>query len=165
VKPLTVAAAIAVTLLSASCRQPDGATPTLDAQSSNRIYDLSRDLGAIAGGDATAQRDLVDDLSVLAEEDDAQAQAVVRAFAERLAAAVGSARLTDQSAQQLAQTSWTVVGVTDLSDRQVRALQGELRMQLASAGIPQDVVDTVVADVPTVQRAVTTRPRRWYEVL
>ena len=164
-KLFAVAAALAVTLLCASCRQPDGATPTLDAQNSNRIYDLSRDLGAIAGGDATAQRDLVEDLSVLAEENNTEAQAVVRSFGERLAAAVVSARLTDQSAQQLAHTSWTVVGVTDLSDRQVRALQGELRTQLASAGIPQDVVDTVVADVPTVQRAVTTRPRRWYEVL
>jgi hypothetical protein len=165
VNPLVAVTVVVVALTCASCRQPDGVTPTLDAQSTNRIYDLSRDLGAIAGGDATAQRDLIDDLSVLAEAGDTEALAAARTFAERLAAAVTSAMLTDQTATQLARSAWTVISVTDLSDRQVRALQDELRSQLASAGIPQDMVDAVVADVPTVQRAVTTRPRRWYEVL
>jgi len=78
---------------------------------------------------------------------------------------VASSKLTEQSAQQLARTSWTLVGATEMSERQIRALQAELRSQLASVGIPQDRVDAVVAEVPTVQRAVSTRPRRWYEVL
>jgi len=90
---------------------------------------------------------------------------VVEGFAGRFADAVASAKLTEQSAQQLARTSWTLVGATEMSERQIRALQAELRSQLASVGIPQDRVDAVVAEVPTVQRAVSTRPRRWYEVL
>lgn len=151
--------------LSTACRQPDGVTPTLDAQNANRIVDLSRDLGAIASGDAGAQKDFVDDLVVFVDSHATEAQGVVQGFAGRLAAAVSSATMTDPAAEQLARTSWMVVGITDLSDRQLRTLQGDLRSQLMVLGIPQDRVDAVVAEVPTVQRAVTTRPRRWYEVL
>ena len=154
---------LVLAVLSGGCRQPDGVTPPLDEQGMNRISDLSRDLQSIARGDAGAPRDFADDLLVLVDSSDARP--AVEGFAGRLAEAVASATLAAPAADQLAHTCWMVVGATEMSDRQIRSLQAELRSQLAAAGIPQDRADAVVADVPMVQRAVTTRPRRWYEVL
>ena len=150
--------------LTGACRQPDGSIPALDEDSSNRVGDLGNDLQAIARGEASAHKDLADGLAAEVEGS-GERLAVVQEFAGRLADAVASAKLTEQSAQQLAHTSWTLMRATELSERQTRALQAELRSQLSAIGVSADLADAVVADVPPVQRAVTTRPRRWYEVL
>jgi len=164
VKPRVLRVVILIAVLTGACRQPDGAMPMPDEDVSNSIGDLGRDMQAIARGETTAKKDFADDLWGLADEDTAQQPAVLQ-FAERFADALASASLTEQSAQQLAHTSWLLVGATELSERQIREMQGELRSQLTSTGIPQDRVDAIVAEVPTLQRAVTTRPRRWYEIL
>ena len=158
-------ALVLVAALTAACRQPDGSLPPLDEQDTNRISDLAHDLQAIAGGDASAHKDFAQDLVVFVDPHAPEAQATVLDFAGQLAAVVASAKLTEQSAQQLAHSTWSVVGATEMSDRQIRAMQEELRTQLSANGVAQERVDAVVAEVPTVQRAVTTRPRRWFEVL
>jgi hypothetical protein len=139
--------------------------PTLDADRANRVGDLANDLLAVARGEEVARKDLADDLAAETDTSAAQPQEAARKFGRQLAEAVASVTLIEQSAQQLALTSWTLVAATELSDRQIRALQAELRSQLSSVGVPPDRADAVVAEVPAVQRAVTTRPRRWYEVL
>ncbi len=165
VKPPLALLVILVATLAGACRQPDGVTPVLDAENADRIRDLGRDLALVATGDASAHQDFADDLVVFVDPHAPGVQTAVHDFALHLAGAVALAKLTDQAAQQIARTSWVVIGSTEQSDRQIRAVQAELRSQLAAVGIPQDRVDAVVAEVPTVQRAVTTRPRRWYEVL
>jgi hypothetical protein len=157
-------AIVLVAAFATACRQPDGTVPALDDQTTNRISDLGRDLQAVARGESDAKKAFADDLAVFADEDEPETLDAVRGFAVRLGDALVSAKLNDQSAEQIAQTSWKLVGATELSDRQVKGLQGELRSQLTSVGTPQDRADAVVAEMPTVQRAVTTRPRRWFEV-
>jgi hypothetical protein len=165
VKTTALLAILVLAVLSGGCRQPDGVTPPLDEQGMNRISDLSRDLQSVARGEAGAPKDFADDLLVFVDEHSPETRTVVEGFAGRLAEAVASASLSEPAAEQLAHTSWMVVGATEMSDRQIRSLQAEFRSQLTAVGIPQDRADAVVAEVPTVQRAVTTRPRRWYEVL
>lgn len=150
--------------MSSACRQPDGPIPSPDEENANRISDMGRDLQAVARGESDAKGAFAEDLAVFADDHDTEAIQTVKGFGGRLADAIGSARLSDDSAQQISRLCWQIVGATELSDRQVKALQGELRMQLASVGVSQDRADAVVAEMPNVQRAVTTRPRRWYEV-
>jgi len=165
VKPPVILALVLVVALTAACRQPDGSLPPLDEQDTNRISDLAHDLQAIAGGDVSAHKDFAQDLVVFVDPHAQEAQTTVLGFAGRLAEAVASAKLTEQSAQQLAHTTWSLVGATEMSDRQIRAMQVELRTQLSASGVGQERVDAIAAEIPTVQRAVTTRPRRWFEVL
>lgn len=157
-------AVVLLAVFSVGCRQPDGVVPPLDEEDLNRISDLGRDLEGVAGGAADARQAFAADLAVLADEHDPDAMAAVKGFAERLGDAVASRSLTGQAAQEIARTGWNLIGVTDLSDRQVKALQADLRTQLTGAGVPPDRADAIVAEMPSVQRAVTTRPRRWYEV-
>lgn len=164
-KPKVILVIILLSSLTSGCRQPDGATPTPDEEAANRIFDIGNGLQQVARGEAGAKEGLVQDFQVFVDPHTQAAQSAAQGFATRLGDAVLSASLTEQSAQQLAHTIWVVAAATELSEKQTRALQDELRSQLTLAGISQDKVDAVVAEVPTVQRAVTTRPRRWYEVL
>jgi type IV pilus biogenesis protein CpaD/CtpE len=164
VKSSAILILVLVASLTAGCRQPDGPIPSPDEENANRIGDIGRDLEAVARGESGATQGLADDLAVFADDHSEDEKEVVRAFARRLGDAVVNAKLTEQTAQQIAQTSWRLVGVTELSDRQVRALQDELRGQLVAVGVSESQADVVIAEMPAVQRAVTTRPRRWYEI-
>ncbi len=149
----------------AGCRQPDGPTPTLNEEDSNRVFDMSNDLRAAARGEQSGPEDFANDLGVVFGDNNPAGLAVTKGFAQRLATALVSIPLTDESAAQIARTSWMVAGATQYSDRQVKALQVELAAQLTALGVATERVDAVVAEVPVVQRAATTRPRRWYEIL
>jgi hypothetical protein len=136
--------------------------PRAEGEIPNRLGDLSRDLQAIAGGDQQARQDFVDDLKVFTRAQ--SASTAVEPFGRRVADAVADAKLNEQAAQQLAHTTWTVVAATELSERQIDALQTELKTNLVTAGVPAERAETVAADVSVVQKTITTRPRRWYEV-
>ena len=154
-------------LLSAGCRQPDGPLPTpSDDETANRLYDLSRDLEEIARGSEAERQGFVDDLLIFADPHRPEALEAVSKFGTRLVEGVPRGTpLPPESTKQLVRTCWTLVAATQLSDRQLKQLQGELAPLLSSIGIPQDRVDGLVADLPALQRAVSTRPRRWYEIL
>ncbi len=164
VNRLPLPAVLFACVLALGCRQADGAIPSLDEEGTNRVADLGRDLRAIARGESDANGGFAAGLSVFVDEGDS-ALAAVRAFGVTIESAVAAARFTDESAEQLAKTAWMVVDATELSERQVKDLQRELRGHLIGVGVSEAQADAVVAAVPTVQRAVTTRPRRWYEVL
>lgn len=157
-------AVVVVVLVSGGCRQPDGVVPPIDEETANRIGDAANDLRAAARGEVEAKQGFVDDFLVFIDEDAETGREAVRVFTSRLSEAVVSVPLQEEMAQQIARSCWNLIGVTDLSERQVTALQEELRAQLVSAGLPQDRVDAVIAGMPAVQQAVTTRPRRWYQV-
>lgn len=137
--------------------------PPLDVQNANRVDDIGVDLQRIAGGSEESKYELAEDLLVAADVD-SEGRAVVTGFAARLADAVAAAELNDDGAEGVARLAWTLVAATELSDRQVKQLQEDFRAALVTAGVAPDRADALVAELPTVQRTVSTRPRRWYEV-
>lgn len=128
----------------------------------NRLGDLSRDLLSVAGGEQQARQDFVDDLKVFARSP--ATAAAVEPFSQHFAEAVSGTKLTEQGAQQLAHSAWTVVAATELSSRQIDALEAEVKTNLVSAGVAADRATSVAADAKAVQQAISTRPRRWYEL-
>lgn len=152
----------AVTL--AGCRQADGPMPTPNANAQSEIGDISRDLLNITRGyDPQSPQDLAQDLRKYTDR-----QTVLPAIDElsrRTAQVVAGSKLTEQSARQLAHNLWVVVVGRELSERQVDSLQGDIQGLLVNnAGVPQERAESVVAQVDEVQRLVTSRPRRWYEL-
>lgn len=148
-------------LSSAACRQPDGATPPTTEEALNRLNDLSRDLQSIAAGEQQARQDFVDDIKVFARSP--AAEAAVASFAQGLGTLVAGSKLTEQGSQQLAHSAWTAVAATELSSRQIETLEAEMKTNLMAAGIPEDRATAAAGEVETVQEAITTRPRKWYE--
>ncbi|MEQ1573140.1 MAG: hypothetical protein ABL993_02730 [Vicinamibacterales bacterium] len=154
--------ALAVSI--SGCRQADGELPTPQGEVPGRLVDLTRDLMAVARGETQATQDFADDLRVFARNP--EAEKTVTRFGLQIGDAVAGAgtKLTEQSAQQLAHTSWTVVGATELSDRQVETLRTDVQAQLTALGIPEDRSAALAGQVPEVQKAISTRARRWYEM-
>ena len=160
----SIAVVAALSCCAAGCRQSDGAMPTIQREVTNRLGDLSRDLQSVAGGEEQAKADFADDLRVFARSPGGEAAAA--AWGLRVAGAVANSnKLTEQAAQQLAHTSWTVVAGTQLSERQAETLKNDLKAQLLALGVAEDQSASLAEQVLDVQKAVTTRARRWYEIL
>ena len=154
---------VVVALVVAGCRQPDGEVPAPNATVQEELVDVSRDLQYIASGsDPGAAGDLAADLRKYTSR--TTAVPAVDELSARAAAAVGGSKLTQQTADQLAQKLWLSVAARDMSERQVEGLQNETQSLLVSMGIPEERAAPVAAQVGEVQRAVTDRPRRWYEL-
>ena len=149
-------------LLGAGCRQADGPMPAPQGDAPNRIADISRDLRSVAGRDTQARQDLEDDLVTFVEESDLRP--AVAALSAQTADLVTGKNLTEQQAQRLAHHLWTSVAARELSQRQMETLQNEMNALLVEIGAPEGNAQTVSAQVGEVQKLVTTRPRRWYEV-
>ena len=161
IRPTIVAALIP--LLLAGCRQADGPMPQASGEVPNRLSDISRDLQSVARGDMQARQDLADDVSVFAADEKEPRQAV-NELSRRTAEVVDGSRLTDQSAQRLAHQLWTAASARELSQRQVETLQGEMHGLLVEIGVPEERAENVAAQVAEVQRLVSRRSKRWYEV-
>jgi hypothetical protein len=151
---------LAALMTAAACRQADGELPAREGEVPNRLADIRKDLLAIASGDRGAASDLGDDLSVFAES---PGNAAARALAQRVADAVATSRLSEESAGQLADQLWIAVAGRQLSERQVQALQEDVRELLTSAGADEQHIDAAVRQIAEVQQSVTARSRRWYE--
>jgi hypothetical protein len=154
---------VIVVATAAACRQPDGPMPAVEGDVSNQLGDLTRDLLSFTGGDLQAKQDFLEDLKAFGDGRPGAEQAAV-SFGTKVATAVEGRRLTEQVAQQLAHTCWLVIDATELSQRQTEGLQDTLRAHLISAGVPELQVAEVTAEVAVAQKAVSTRPRRWYEM-
>ena len=153
---------MATALSLGACRQADGPMPPTLSDTSNRVGDVSRDLLAAAAGDPAGSKDLSDDLKTFATSPEGEAAAVT--LASRVADVVRGAKLTEQTAQQLAHSLWTVVAGRELSERQVEVIQGEVKTQLTAIGVLEPTTEPVIAEIVALQNVVTARPRRWYEV-
>lgn len=157
------AALLACALLATTgCRQPDGQPPQLVEDAPNRIQDMSRDLLAVASGEASAPRDYADDLRVFALTP--AGLDATDTLAARISDAVKGQKLTEQAAQQLAHTGWSIVAGRDFSDRQAKGSQDELKNQLTALGAQPTAIDAAVAAADATHKAVALRPRRWYEL-
>ena len=155
---------VAAMLASVSaCRQADGSVPTPSAETQEELIDVSRDLQYIASGrDPAAPKYLASDLRKYARR--ATARPAVEELAQRTAAAVTGVTLGEQDAQRLTHNLWLTVAAREISERQVEGLQSDMQALLLSVGVPQNRAEPVAAQMGEVQRAVTDRPRRWYEL-
>lgn len=150
-------------LILAGCRQPDGQVPTPDAVVSEELGDVARDLQYIANArDPEAPKNLADDLRKYAQP--SSAVPAVDELSRRTAGALAGTQLTEQAAQRLTHNLWLSVAARDISERQVESLQNDTHSLLVSVGISEDRAEQVAVQVGEVQRAVTGRPRRWYEL-
>jgi hypothetical protein len=144
------------------CRQPDGPVPVPNEDELDEVSDISRDLQYIASGhDPQAPGDLADDLRKFVEE--AGAESVADELSRLTADALRGSSLTEQAAQRLAHSLWMTVAARQMSERQIEALQNDIQFLLMSIGVADEQAEQVAAQVGAVQRAVTDRPRRWYE--
>jgi hypothetical protein len=153
---------LAVAVVIAGCRQADGPMPTPNESVQEDLSDVVRDLQNVAGENAQAPEELAEDLRKYAVRP--AAVPAVDELTRRTAAALSGAMLTEQHAQRLAQTLWVTIAARELSERQVEVLQGDVQTMLTSIGVPEAGAQQVAAQVGEVQRAVSDRPRRWYEL-
>jgi hypothetical protein len=154
---LVVAAALT------SCRQADGMMPTPNQTAEEDIYDLSRDLQNVAGGNPDAPGELAQDIHEYAL-DKAAARPAVEELVKRTTGTLGGRMLSEQTARQLAHSLWMTVAARDLSERQIEALQNDVRTIVMSTGVSEEGAQQLAAQVGVVQLAVTDRQRRWYEM-
>lgn len=134
--------------------------PSPDAQ--DDLVDIGRDMMNIASGsDPAAREDLAYDLRKYVE--DKEDVGVVEELSRRTADAVANQKLPEQTAQRLAHTLWLAISADEISERQAEMLEEDAQSMLVSIGVAEEQAQQVAAQVGEVQRAVTTRQRRWYE--
>jgi hypothetical protein len=152
-----------LTLASTACRQTDGPTPTPTPDQQNEIGDLSRNLVNLVNKDPAAAEDLRSDLAKYSPNEDATVAS--HELTRRLAEAVTSgARLDEPTAQKLARTLWLAMTATEYSERQVEALENELKGTLVAAGVAENRAQPVADQLGVVQERITANPKRWYQV-
>jgi hypothetical protein len=144
------------------CRQADGPMPVANGEIPNRLGDLGRDLQNVAGGQAEADKELAEDLRIFVDGPPDAVNAI-NELARRTSQVVSGKNLNEQSAQRLAHQLWTTVAAREMSARQVESLQNDTQALLVSLGVPEENAQSVASQVGDVQKAVTTRQRRWYE--
>jgi len=143
----------------------DGPLPPASEDVDNRLNDLRRDLGDVVAGHEEARKDFTDDLMVFVDTGDKpDAIPAINDFARQIADAVVAAKLPEPKMMPILKNAWTTLAARELSEKQVTALQAEMRTTLTGLGIPEASAQTITNQVGTVQKAVTDRSRRWYEV-
>jgi hypothetical protein len=130
----------------------------------NRLVDISRDLESAAGGDGQAGNDLGDDLAVFVGAPGAKGEAETRELSRRVATAIAGKALPGDASERLARHLWHVVAADDLSGRQIEKLQEDMLGTMTGLGVGEEQAAAVTAQVEAVQKAVTERTKRWYEL-
>ena len=151
-------------LFVAACRQPDGPTPTPETGVQEELRDVARDLQNVAARRPEAEQELADDVRKYIEDEDASVHPVVDELLRMTTEALPDGSLSEQAAQQLAHTLWISITARELSERQVESIQNDLQALLMSTGIAEEKAMQVATQAGEVQRTVTNRQRRWYEV-
>jgi hypothetical protein len=143
----------------------DGPVPMPAGEDVNRLDDLRRDVGNIVGGHAEAKKDFADDLRVfLTPGVRPEAPAAVDELARLIGDAAAAAQLKEASLPPLLQQVWVAVAARELSEKQVATLQADVKTTLTGLGVAEPAAQSISNQVGTVQKAVTDRTRRWYEV-
>jgi hypothetical protein len=152
-----------VSLGLAGCRQPDGPVPTPQGEDPNRIEDMTRGLLGLPGSDTEAVEGLAGDLLVWTDQVDG-AVPLTRDLARMVVDAVRGHTLSEEHARRLAQTLWMTSSARELSDQQIDDLGRQMRMVLDAIGAPPDRAQAAADQAAALQRVVTDRERRWYEL-
>jgi hypothetical protein len=161
-----IAISVSVVLLVAvtGCRQPDGTMPPETGEVPNRLIDISRDLQSAAGGDSQAGTDLGNDLAVFVGAPGAKGDAETRELSRRVAAAIAGKTVAADASERLARQLWHAVAASDLSARQIEKLQEDMKETMTGMGVAEQQAEAVMTQVAEVQKAVTDRTARWYEL-
>jgi hypothetical protein len=159
---LRFALVLALVCGAAGCRQADGPIPTPTADQSNEIGDIARDMINVAGKDPQGPEDLRGDLSKYGSNDEAVRR--INDLAKEISGALAGVRLTDETANKLANVLWLGLNGKELSERQVEALGREVKTVLASTGVTENRAQAIADRLGAVQKAVTENRRRWYQV-
>jgi hypothetical protein len=154
-----------VACVAAGCRMADGPMPMPGSEDLNRLDDLRRDVGNVVAGHAEAKQDFADDLMVFVKAGTKpEASAAITELAGLVADAAATAQLKEASLPPFLQQVWTAVAARELSEKQVTALQADVKTTLAGLGVAEPAAQSISNQIGTVQKAVSDRTRRWYEV-
>jgi hypothetical protein len=149
--------------LAAGCQQADGPIPEQNEEITNRIDDLSRDVLNVAGGNQQAPDEFLDDLLAFGEGSDGSDADTVRALGRAFTPAITGKAISEEAARRIATQLWFVTAGWELSERQGETVLNGLRDALGAAGLSQVETEPVIAQASATQKALTVRPRRWYE--
>lgn len=154
-----------VACVAAGCRMADGPMPMPGSEDLNRLDDLRRDIGNVVAGHAEAKQDFGDDLMVFVNAGaKPEATAAINELARLVADAAAASQLKEASLPPLLKQVWTAVVARELSEKQVTALQAEVKTTLTGLGVAEPAAQSISNQIGTVQKAVTDRTRRWYEM-
>jgi len=157
------AAVVATALSLTACQMADGPLPSEAGDRPNEIEEISRDMVNVAGHDPAATDDLVNDVTHYAEGD-MDGMVAATDLSRRLAQAIAGKTFTAAEALPLARSCYIAVAARQLSDKQAENLQNEFKSQVMALGVDEPQAQVLAVQVGVVQRAVTTRQRRWYEL-
>lgn len=110
------------------------------------LYDVSRDLQAIAAGEASATQDLADDLKRFVPAGGPQPDTT--RIAQSVTTAVKGRTLDESAAQRLTAALYVTLHGDDMNASQHAAAAGQLRDILGSIGAPKAQADAVVSQMP-----------------
>jgi hypothetical protein len=153
---------VAVLLVLAGCRQADGPLPAASGEQPNKIEDIGHDLRNLAGQQAGAEGDLLDDLQGLDREP--PPEPIVRDLVTALQGALRGTELDDADAQQLARLLFVVTTGRRLSTRQIGNAGEDVSELLLKAGADAAAAQRAATAAMDVASAVTQNRKRWYHV-
>jgi hypothetical protein len=156
---------VAVALAAAGCRMADGPLPTPSSEDLNRLDDLRRDLGNVVGGHQEARQDFLDDLMVFVKPGTKpDAAGAISELARLVSEAAIAAQVKEAAVPPFLKQVWVAVVARELSEKQVTTLQADVKTTLAGLGVAEPAAQAISNQIGTVQKSVTDRTRRWYEV-
>ena len=156
---------LAAACAAAGCRMADGPMPMPSAEDTNRLDDLRRDLGDVVAGNAEGRKNFADDLLVFVDvSEKPDAVPAINDLARQIAEAAAATQMKEAAAPPLLRQVWTAVAARELSEKQVTQLQADVRTTLGGLGVAEPMAQAISNQVGTVQKAVTNRQRRWFEV-
>ena len=146
-----------------ACRQADGPWPQRSASTrQDDIEDIGKDIMNVVGKDANGPKEMAEDLQKFASNPAAAQQ--IANLATQLGKVLPGIKLTPPESQLLAEKLWQGMSATEVTERQVKTLQDEVKVMLVNAGVPENEGLATVGLLTDIQKATTTRVRRWYEL-
>lgn len=163
-KNLCVAAfIITASWAGAGCRQADGPLPSpAAANKDDDISDVRKDILNVVAKVPTGPAEMADDLGKFGQTPESAAP--LAEFSRRLSDVLPGVKLAEPDAQRLAQALWQGITGRQLSDRQSKALQADVKSALVSAGVSDANATSVASQLGEVQKATTARTKKWYEI-
>lgn len=119
--------------------------PPVDGEELQELYDISRDLQAVARSEGGAVADLAEDLSRFAPSGETGPDA--KALAERIGRALGGRGLDEAAGRRVAVLLYVAMNAGGLTPEQRAAASTQLREILASAGAAAADADAVAAQI------------------
>jgi hypothetical protein len=154
---------LSLLLLAAACRDADGPIPAPTGDEADEVYELSRDILNVAGGDPQAFQELTDDLGTQGPLETGQPRAA--ALAKSLQGALVGRQISQEQAKRLADDLYIVLAGDKLSPGQVEAVQTRVSGLLREVGTPEGAIAPVRDSITSVQALVNPGRKRWWDIL